>query len=44
MADPIDLPDINVWLALGVADHAHHQRARSYWYEEAGLNLLRLKV
>lgn len=36
MAGAIDLPDINVWLAFSVADHAHHQRARHYWYEESG--------
>lgn len=44
MADPVDLPDINVWLALAVADHAHHQRARSYWYEEAGDRLAFCRV
>lgn len=44
MAGPIDLPDINVWLALAVADHAHHQRARSYWYEEAGDRLAFCRV
>jgi toxin-antitoxin system PIN domain toxin len=36
VSGPIDLPDINVWLAFSVADHAHHQRARRYWYEESG--------
>ncbi len=35
VAGPIDLPDVNIWLAFSVADHAHHQRARRYWYEEA---------
>lgn len=44
MAGPIDLPDVNVWLALAVADHAHHQRARSYWYEEAGERLAFCRV
>lgn len=44
MAGPIDLPDINVWLALAVADHAHHHRARSYWYEEAGDRLAFCRV
>jgi len=28
---PIDLPDINVWLALGLPDHPHHDRALTYW-------------
>ena len=44
MASPIDLPDINVWLAFSVADHAHHQRARRYWYEEAGAELAFCRV
>lgn len=35
MASPIDLLDINVWLAASVPDHVHHQRARRYWYHEA---------
>lgn len=35
LAGRIDLPDVNVWLALTVADHPHHQRARHYWYEES---------
>jgi hypothetical protein len=26
-----DLPDINVWVALGIADHPHHQRAQHWW-------------
>jgi toxin-antitoxin system PIN domain toxin len=33
MAD-IDLPDINVWLALACEDHQHHPRARRYWESE----------
>lgn len=54
MAGAIDLPDVNVWLAFSVADHAHHQRARRYWYEESagqlafcrvtGLGFLRLST
>ncbi|HEX4952428.1 MAG TPA: TA system VapC family ribonuclease toxin [Thermoanaerobaculia bacterium] len=31
----VDLPDVNVWLALSVPDHVHHARARRYWFEEA---------
>lgn len=34
-----DLPDVNVWLALGVPDHSLHRRARRYWYEESGREL-----
>lgn len=26
-----DLPDLNVWLALVVAEHPHHAAARRYW-------------
>jgi toxin-antitoxin system PIN domain toxin len=29
-----DLPDLNVWLALSVDNHVHHERARRYWREE----------
>lgn len=44
MAGPIDLPDINVWLAFSVVDHAHHQRARRYWYDESGDKLAFCRV
>ena len=30
-----DLPDLNVWLALAVAEHPHHRAAQSYWQHEA---------
>ena len=30
-------PDINVWLALAVADHPHHQPALAWWNEESSL-------
>ena len=26
-----DLPDLNVWLALVVIEHPHHEAARAYW-------------
>jgi toxin-antitoxin system PIN domain toxin len=26
-----DLPDVNVWLALTLPDHPHHDLAQSYW-------------
>ncbi|MGQ0510099.1 MAG: TA system VapC family ribonuclease toxin [Betaproteobacteria bacterium] len=29
-----DLPDLNVWIALSVDNHVHHDRARRYWREE----------
>ncbi len=44
MASPIDLPDVNVWLAFSFADHAHHQRARRYWYEESADQLAFCRV
>ena len=28
-----DLPDLNIWLALVVAEHPHHTVARRYWDE-----------
>lgn len=31
----LDLPDLNVWLALADQDHAHHSRARRYWEDES---------
>lgn len=29
-----DLPDLNVWLALVVAEHPHHATARRYWDQQ----------
>jgi len=31
----VDLPDINVWLAMSAPDHVHRARAERYWREEA---------
>ena len=31
----IDVPDLNLWLALADPDHEHHARARHYWEAEA---------
>lgn len=30
-----DLPDVNVWLAMSVSHHPHHERALAYWREQA---------
>lgn len=30
----MDLPDINVWLAISLEDHPHHDRAVDYWKHE----------
>lgn len=34
MSARVDLPDVNVWLALTDERHVHHQAARLYWNEE----------
>ena len=31
-----DLPDVNVWLALAIKQHPHHDVAAAYWSELAG--------
>jgi toxin-antitoxin system PIN domain toxin len=31
-----DLLDTDVWVALGVATHPHHARAKHYWHMQAG--------
>jgi toxin-antitoxin system PIN domain toxin len=30
-----DLPDVNVWLALAVKEHVHHEAAVAYWRQAA---------
>jgi len=40
----MDLPDINVWLALVDERHAHHTRARHYWEHEAADKLAFCRV
>jgi toxin-antitoxin system PIN domain toxin len=35
----LDLPDINVWLALADENHVHHGRAKRYWESESGESL-----
>ena len=30
-----DLPDVNVWLALAIEEHPHHEAAASYWTSHA---------
>lgn len=34
------LPDVNVWVALAIAEHTHHRKALS-WLESAGTELIR---
>lgn len=40
----IDLPDINVWLALACEDHQHHPSARQYWESESAGQLAFCRV
>jgi toxin-antitoxin system PIN domain toxin len=40
----VDLPDINVWLALADRDHEHHDRAKSYWEKESAPRLALTRV
>ena len=32
---PVDLLDVNVWLALCLPGHPYHQRARTFWFNES---------
>ncbi len=41
---PVDLPDINVWLALADGTHQHHGQARLYWEEGAAASLAYCRV
>lgn len=41
---PVDLPDINVWLALADENHEHHSRARHYWERESAERLAFCRV
>lgn len=36
----MDLPDLNVWLALSAADHPHHSAALHYWEDQAAQEVL----
>ena len=40
----IDVPDLNLWLALIDPDHAHHARARRYWEHEAAAEIAFCRV
>ncbi len=40
----IDVPDLNLWLALADSDHAHHLRARHYWEREAAREIAFCRV
>jgi len=36
----VDLPDLNVWLALACPDHSHHHQALHYWEQQAAEQVL----
>jgi toxin-antitoxin system PIN domain toxin len=36
----VDLPDLNVWLALAWPDHSHHHQALHYWEQQAAEQVL----
>jgi toxin-antitoxin system PIN domain toxin len=36
----VDLPDLNVWLALACPDHSHHRQAVHYWEQQAAEQVL----
>lgn len=40
----IDVPDLNLWLALADADHVHHARAHRYWETEAAREIAFCRV
>lgn len=44
MEGPVDLLDINVWLAVCLPDHHHHRRARAFWDDESGRELAFCRV
>jgi toxin-antitoxin system PIN domain toxin len=36
----VDLPDLNVWLALACPEHSHHPQAVQYWETQAAEQVL----
>lgn len=44
MGAAIDLPDVNIWLALSLPDHPHYLRARQYWFDESSAELAFCRV
>ena len=40
MSNTVDLPDLNVWLALACPDHSHHRQAVHYWEQQAAEQVL----
>ena len=40
MSNTVDLPYLNVWLALACPDHSHHRQAVHYWEQQAAQQVL----
>ena len=40
MSTTVDLPVLNVWLALACPDHSHHHQAVHYWEQQAAEQVL----
>ena len=40
MIAQVDLPDLNVWLALAAPGHGHHNQAVCYWESQAAQQVL----
>ena len=40
MSTTVDLPDLNVWLALSCPGHSHHRQALRYWEQQAAEQVL----
>lgn len=40
MIAQVDLPDLNVWLALAAPAHGHHTQAVQYWEHQASQQVL----
>ena len=44
MSARIDLPDVNVWLALSASEHPAHRQAQEYWHAAAADRLAFCRV
>ncbi|MFZ9973603.1 MAG: TA system VapC family ribonuclease toxin [Vulcanococcus sp.] len=40
MSRTVDLPDLNVWLALAYPQHSHHHEAVRYWEQQAAAQVV----
>ena len=44
MVPPVDLLDVNVWLALSTSEHPHHHSAQTYWRDASAERLAFCRV